>query len=156
MSTPNSRNALGWSLGVAAVVVAIATIAAAITVMGTPGEQRLARIDDRRVDDLETLDYAIRAFAEKRGTLPPDLATIAREPGRQLPLKDPESSAPYEYRATATSAYQLCAVFNTDTAQALSVPVRGAWAHGIGRTCFDRTLKGGDAESAVSAATERP
>lgn len=156
MSPSNPRNALGWSLGVAAVVIAIATIAAAIMVMGTPGEQRTARIDDRRVDDLQTLDYAIRAFAEKRSTLPPDLATLAREPGRQLPLKDPESGAPYEYRVTAKGAYQLCAVFTTDTAQARSAPARGAWTHGIGRTCFDRALRSGDAESAAAAATDGP
>jgi hypothetical protein len=149
MSTANTRNALGWSLGIAAVIVAVATIAAAISVMGTPGEQRAARFDDRRVDDLETLDFAIRAFAEKRGALPADLAAIAREPGRRLPLKDPESGMPYEYRATAKNTYQLCAVFTTDTAETRSAPPREEWAHGRGRMCFDRKRKAGSAAAVI-------
>lgn len=149
MSTANARNALGWGLGIAAVVVAVATIVAAISVMGTPSEQRAARIDDRRVDDLETLDLSIRAFAEKRGALPTDLADIAREPGRRLPLKDPETGTAYEYRATAKNTYQLCAVFTTDTAETRSAPARGEWAHGKGRTCFDRKRKAGNAAAVI-------
>lgn len=156
MSAANARNALGWGLGIAAVIVAVGTIAAAISVMGTPSEQRAARFDDRRVDDLETLDLAIRMHAEKNGALPRDLATMAREPGRQLPLQDPETGTPYEYRATGKDAYRLCAVFTTDTAEARSAPLRGEWAHGVGRTCFDRKRKGGDAESAASAVAESP
>lgn len=128
-------------LGIAAVLVAVGTIAAAISVMGTPGEQRAARIDDRRVDDLQALDLAIRMYAEKNGALPSDLATLASEPGRKLPLQEPEQGAPYEYRATGKDAYRLCAVFTTDTAETRSAPVRGEWAHGKGRTCFDRTRK---------------
>ena len=141
MSTTNARNALGWGLGIAAVVIAVGTIVAAISVMGTPSEQRAARIDERRVDDLEALDVDIRAFAEKNGSLPGDLATLAHVPGRQLPLKDPESGTPYEYRVIAKNAYQLCAQFKTDTAVSGNAEWRKQWAHGAGRTCFDRTWK---------------
>ena len=149
MSAGNRRSLVGWILGVAAVVVAIATIAAAISVMGTPGEQRAARFDDRRVDDLEALDLAIRMHAEKNGALPRDLATLARQPGRQLPLQDPETGTPYEYRATGKDAYRLCAVFTTDTAEARSAPLRGEWAHGVGRTCFDRKRKEENAAAVI-------
>jgi hypothetical protein len=141
MSTANTRSALGWSLGIAAVIVAVATIAAAISVMGTPGEQRAARIDERRVDDLQALEFDIRAFAEKNGRLPGDLSTLARLPGRRLSLRDPERRTPYEYRVTADNTYQLCAVFRTDTAVSGNAEWRKQWAHGVGRTCFDRLWK---------------
>ena len=154
MSAATTRNTLGWSLGIAAVVVAVATIAAAITVMGTPAEQRAARIDDRRIDDLEALDLAIRLSADKRGVLPADLATLAREPGRKLSLQDPESGALYPYVVTAKNAYRLCAVFTTDTAEDRSAPARGDWAHGRGRTCFDRSWKRGKTTTLSGMAAE--
>lgn len=147
MSAPNPRNRLGWTLGIAAAVVAVATIAGAISVMGTPGEQRAARIDDRRVDDLVALDNAVRAYAEKHERLPQDLATLTRQPGRRLPLTDPQHGTPYEYLVTAKHRYRLCAVFTTDTAAAPRAGryFRKDWAHGIGRTCFDRRRKTGNA-----------
>jgi hypothetical protein len=136
---------LGRVLAIAGVLVAIATVAGAIKVMGTPAEQRRMRIDARRVEDLNTLVGAIREHAKEQG-LPPDLATLAREPGSDLPLADPEGRGPYAYQRIDDRRFRVCAVFTTDTAKARSSEVYGIadmerWKHGAGRQCFLRGAK---------------
>ena len=59
-------------------------------------------------------------------------------------LKDTRTQEPYEFRATATSTYELCASFETDSdaelARSVSRPpdVQGQdfWKHPIGRKCY--------------------
>lgn len=127
-----------WLL-VAAGVVAIATIAAAIAVMGTPSAQRQVKLDDRRTGDLQGIAYAVDRYRKQRGELPPDLATLADQPGRRLAIADPVSGTPYTYEITGARSFRLCAVFTTDTAETFSANRwPSEWSHGAGRQCFDR------------------
>lgn len=134
----------GRRLAVAAGVVVVATIAAAIVVMGSPSAQRAAKLDSRRVRDLDRIVDVIGNHVEREHSLPPDLATLAREPGRRLAIVDPVDNSPYAYEITGARTFRLCAVFATDTAKSLAGNERWGsdeWHHDAGRQCFDRKVK---------------
>jgi type II secretory pathway pseudopilin PulG len=144
-----------WLLVVAGVVI-VATVAAAIVVTGTPGVQRQLRMDDRRVDDLQQIQVAARAYRERTGALPESLEALAAQPGVGLSMADPATSRPYAYRRLAGDRFSLCAVFATDTGR----PREGArrwidlqWAHGSGRQCFEFDGDPGKDRPAAAVAT---
>lgn len=138
-----SEGAIGRRLLVAAAVVVVATLIAAVATMGLPSTQRDIGLDERRVRDLQRIVTAVHSHAGANGSLPPDLATLAAQPGRRLVIVDP-GGAPYTYEPTGERTFRLCAAFTTDTAeppQAEDARIADEWLHGIGAQCFQRTLK---------------
>lgn len=137
--TPAPSSPGRW-FAIAATVAVVATLVAAFMVMRSPGEQRKVSLDQRRVQDLAQLGHAIDAYATLRDALPPDLDTLARQPGSVLPMADPVTGAAYGYEPGADRHYRLCAVFDTDTALTNEAMSYGpaSWTHGAGRHCFER------------------
>lgn len=134
----------GRWIAVAAGVVVVATVVAAIVVMGSPSAQRAAKLDGRRARDLDRIVDVIGHYVARERSLPPDLATLAREPGRRLAIVDPVDGSPYAYEITGARTFRLCAVFVTDTAKSMAGNERRGgdeWHHGAGRQCFDRKVK---------------
>lgn len=133
---------IGRWLLVAAAVIVLATVVAAIVSMGTPNAQRDARLDMRRIRDLDRIAGALDAYYRSRGQLPPDLASLERQPGQRLAIVDPVTGAPYGYQVTGERRVRLCAVFVTDTAESELEPRIGdRWMHGVGLHCFDRKVR---------------
>lgn len=131
-------NAGRW-LAIAASVVVIATVVAAMLVMGSPGLQRESRLDRTREQNMQRIAMAINRRTVAGKPLPANLASLAREPGRRLSIVDPATSAPYVYEITGDRSYRLCAIFTTDTAQeSRKAWIDQDWLHGTGRHCFDR------------------
>lgn len=136
-----SADRLGRGLAIAASMVVVATVVAAIRVMGSPAAQREAKLDSRRVDDLNHIVQVIEHYVELNDALPPDLTTLADQPGQRLSITDPVDGTAYGYEVTGKRTYRLCAVFFTDTAES---PAAGGpwnpddWNHDAGRHCFDR------------------
>lgn len=144
MSAHRAPDRLGRWLVIAASAVVVLTIVAAVWVMGSPSAQRQANLDGRRVADLSHIQRLLDDHMSTYGTLPPDLATLAEQPGRRLSIVDPVNGTPYGYQVTGARTYRLCAVFATDTSEitATAGPWRAEeWAHGKGRHCFDRKAK---------------
>ena len=138
------EHALGRWLVIAASMVVIATVVAAIVVMGSPSAQRESRLDERRVRDLDRIAGAVRNHAEQHGALPADLATLAKRPGQRISFVDPKDGSPYAYEVTGARNFRLCAVFATDTATTpanLEFEPGDDWIHGVGRHCFDRNAR---------------
>ncbi|MCJ0826569.1 hypothetical protein MQC88_11510 [Luteimonas sp. 50] len=143
MSAPVAGNGVGRWIAILASAVVVATIIAAIVVMGSPSTQRLSRLDERRVTDLGNLTQAIQGYRDAHDRLPTDLPLLAAEPGSRLAIVDPATGQPYGYAALGAREYQLCARFDTDTATALEAPVAwapGDWNHGVGTRCFKRRV----------------
>ena len=143
MSAPVAGNGVGRWIAILASLVVVATIVAAIMVMGPPSAQRLSRLDERRVTDLGNLVQAIQAYREAHDRLPADLPVLAAEPGSRLAIVDPGTAQPYGYAVLGTREYPLCARFATDTATTMEPPVAwapGDWNHGIGTRCFKRSV----------------
>lgn len=132
--------------GVASVVV-VAAVVAGIASIGLPGEQRQARLDQRRIQDLQRIAEAVELHHREHGRLPADIAAAAARPGWDLPLLDPVSGKAYEYRPLRGDRFELCAVFATDTGRrdgtGWNAPLE--WQHGAGRQCFPRRIPAGAA-----------
>lgn len=132
----------GRALVVAAGAAIIATVAVALALTGLPAEQRQARIDERRVQELMRLEAAIERHARQHDALPAALAAL--EGADVLSLADPATGQAYGYAALGDDRYRLCAAF-----AAASVRTDGSndagWAHPAGRHCFQRRVGSRDA-----------
>ena len=146
MSTAREAGKGGRYLVIVAGLVTVATLFAAIRVMGTPGQQRLARLDAVRVDDLEKLVGSVRRSARVHGRMPATLQ--AATAGTRTRIHDHVTGEPYGYAVLGSTGFQLCAVFDTDTSKQLQPrrnyfrpPVGADWEHPVGRYCFEFPLK---------------
>lgn len=127
------------------IIVGLAVVTA-ILLLDPPSLQRQRRLDTKRIRDLTNISYSIDSYWERKKSLPPDLATLDREPGLKIPLKDPETGIAYVYELTNSKSYRLCAVFSLDSSGESQEcnPCR-KWSHGAGRQCFDlKPLKSED------------
>lgn len=128
----------------AGVVIAIV---AGFFLVGSPFAQRNIRLDQRRVEDLSNLQYRIVNLWQSKESLPASLEELADPLGDATIPVDPLTAEPYEYRATGDLTFELCAVFQTEEGAedirptpVIQDPYGGNWNHGIGRTCFSRTI----------------
>ena len=136
---PVQRRPGRW-LAISASLVVVATVVAAIAAMGPPSAQRAAKLDQKRIEDLERIVQAISRYVDSHGALPPDLVALSQQPARRLSLVDPNDNTPYTYQVTGEHTFRLCAVFATDSAKASGTfhSFDDDWGHGAGRQCFDR------------------
>jgi len=120
---------------VSAAVVA-AAIAAGLYLSGSPGEQRLRRLDERRVADLQRLSSVIDLYHTQTGQLPAELERLID--GRRLSSvpRDPATDEPYEFRITGDKRFELCAEFSRGSPAAVT-PADNFWRHDAGRRCFE-------------------
>ncbi len=139
MSAPAPLSRAGRWIAIVASVVVIATIVAAIAVIGSPSQQRLLRLDERRVADLQAIANQVEAYRNEHGRVPASLAVLAAAPGVRVP-QDPASRQAYGYEVLGAAEFRLCARFDTDSSDAGEPQPwgRAAWAHGTGRQCFKR------------------
>jgi competence protein ComGC len=139
VNAPAAQGRAGRWIAIVASLVVAATVVAAIAAMGTPAKQRLSRLDERRVMDLQAITVQVQAYYRQHDRVPPSLDALANEPGVRVP-QAPAPGQSYGYEALGAAAYQVCAQFDTDTAQSPETQAwtPPTWAHGAGRQCFRR------------------
>ncbi|NOT43548.1 MAG: hypothetical protein HOP14_02960 [Acidobacteria bacterium] len=125
------------AVGAVAIGAVVAAVAAGLFVLDSPGEARLARLDSRRVEDLQALAASVNVFSTRRGRLPASLEELWAEPGITLISADP-AGVPYEYRRLGEGAYEVCAVFERPSDDPRSTTF---WVHGAGRQCFSPAVR---------------
>ncbi|MDE2334904.1 MAG: hypothetical protein KGK10_10245 [Rhodospirillales bacterium] len=128
----------GAVLLAAFIAVVAASVVVGLFLIGSPGEQRLRRLDDARVTDLQNLSGEIAAYVRTHHALPPTVEAASR-PGYAIP-RDPVSRQPYGYDVIDATHYRLCAVFQTAAADVAVYEGREAH-HGKGQTCFTYEVK---------------
>ena len=136
-------------LGAASLVVIAGLVVGGFFLGDSPSEARARRLDDRRVQDLWSVQSAVESYWGVKKELPETLGQAA-ELYSSIP-KDPETSAAYEYRVVSETDYELCAAF-TNKAEAYGVMarpyltgineafVRDFSSHVQGRDCFERSV----------------
>ena len=125
-------------LAAVVVLAVVAVVATGIVLIGPPGEERGRRLDQRRVNDLTSIGYAVTRYWQTNKRLPESIEEMARESGIADPFsRDPISGEPYSYRQFDSTSYELCATFNAASASGTG---GDPWSHGAGRRCFRRTL----------------
>jgi type II secretory pathway pseudopilin PulG len=117
------------------IVVAIAAVAAGLFVLGSPGEERVRRMDERRVQDLASIAQAIDVYWTRHARLPASVEELRQEPVGDVRYNDPDTNKAYEYRSLEADRYELCAEFARDS-RASDRSAAGFWSHRAGRQCF--------------------
>jgi type II secretory pathway pseudopilin PulG len=119
------------------VIVAVAAVVAGgLYMLGSPGEERVRKMDERRLGDLQRLRLAIDLYRTRHGRLPASIDELSREAGTGIYAGDSATGQPYEYGTKGANVYELCAVF-----QQPSTGAAGFWSHGGGRQCFQVTAR---------------
>lgn len=149
-------------LGIMYVIIAVVL---GFNVIGSPKTQRQLQFDQRRIDDLSTIQSQILSFYQQKKRLPERLDELVDPLQSYVSLpKDPEfmRGATYEYRKENDTAFKLCATFSLPIPKefqalytsgyeiakmdiATSSPSMGGfvgetWDHQAGYTCFTRTI----------------
>ncbi len=134
-------------VGVGLLGFVLASIVGGMTLIGSPMTQRDYRIDNQQVQDLSMISYQVLSYWQTSKMLPEDLAALDN-PLSQFTLPTaPEGQPAYIYKKTGDLSFELCATFRRESPQEGSYTsyqsgfVEGEkWNHGIGETCFTRTI----------------
>ena len=141
------------------VAVVILAVGWGFAVIGSPFQQRDKRLDERRAQDLQTIQSNIVYYWERKESLPLILSDLEDPISGFMVPSDPQTREKYEYIIIkgADIKFQLCAVFsrsdigkvgdsNTMPKPAEPAVPRGGyyaydnWQHEAGRYCFDRMI----------------
>lgn len=126
--------------------------------VGSPFSQRLKRFDERRIQDLQAIQYEIIYYWQAKNALPQTLAQLRDDIRGFVPPADPETGGSYQYKLLDPLQFELCADFKTSNKQDSSdskikpaplaprevyypIPAfEESWLHDSGRACFTRTI----------------
>lgn len=159
---------VGISSAIKASAWVILLIVFSFMVIGSPKSQRALRLDDKRVQDLQSIQWSVINFWQQKERLPESLTEVSNPlSGTTIPI-DPEfeKGFSYEYKKTADMSFELCATFSADMPKGWQeysggggvaypmmaerdiatsaiypgVAVNESWDHKVGRTCYERTI----------------
>lgn len=97
-----------------AIILSLALVVWAFMVIGTPKEQRLWRLDDRRTQDLQSIQSQVINYWQQKQKLPTKIEDLA-EPLSYFSIPvDPEfeQGKKYEYVPKNKLSFELCATFS--------------------------------------------
>ena len=144
--TSNAAQArmVNWGVG----VLVLISIIAGFVIVGTPQDARLYRLDQQKVNDLQSIQWQIVNFWQQKQQLPGELSDLSDPLSGFVVPMDVQSGDSYRYEATSNSSFRLCATFNMPSRggdPSYAEPYRYAgeqqnWSHEAGEVCFDRTI----------------
>lgn len=162
------RNKLSFAFGVASLVIVASAIVYSFMIMGSPAKQRNLRLDDRRVTDLQNIQYQVINYWQQKERLPENLEVLANPlTGSTLPTPPLfEKGEKYEYNAKSKLIFELCATFalpmpkgwqenggvvrpyplipsyqkDVSISYGSGYGINESWDHQAGRACFERTI----------------
>ncbi|MDQ5883265.1 MAG: hypothetical protein QG654_178 [Patescibacteria group bacterium] len=158
----------GLFFAIVSSVFVLAAIVWSFSVIGSPKDQRTWRLDERRVQDLQSVQWQVISYWQQKEKIPEDIKDLSNPlSGYMIPV-DPEfdKGFVYEYRKLEDMKFELCATFSADMPQGWveysngggvipmysgerdvavsSMPYPGvggdSWVHTAGRKCFERTI----------------
>lgn len=156
--------------GIVSTVLVVFAIVYGFAVMGGPGAQRDLRLDQKRIEDLQSIQYQVINYWQQKEKLPLSLDEFKNPISSFMVPEDPEfeeagevtSGRRYSYRKISDKTFELCATFTAPIPKGWvensggygimpakdiavsSMPYPGgmndSWDHQVGPTCFERTI----------------
>ena len=129
------------------IISVITSIIYGFFLLGSPAQQRLIKLDQQRISDLQNISFAINSYWQNNKKLPENLDLLKKSDLYYLnSLQDPQTKNPYEYRILGEQLYELCANFDAPSVAGdatMPTPVsQEKWDHAAGITCFEREVSG--------------
>ncbi len=133
-------------------VVILISVIGAFFIVGSPMQARRQQFDQQRASDLQTIQYQVVNYWQRKGTMPQSLSDLSDSISGYSAQKDPETGNAYGYNVkdSANLIFELCATFNLQSSQSngpKAVPMyypgdlySQNWDHSAGRVCFERTI----------------
>lgn len=127
----------------------LAAIIGSFFIIGSPMTTRLIQFDDKKISDLQNIQYQVVNYYQRKGVLPALLSDLQDNISGYSVPKDPQTEDSYEYNVADVSklSFQLCASFNKGSQQnntkavyMMDVGVGQNWDHPAGYFCFERTI----------------
>ncbi|MFC1731930.1 DUF5671 domain-containing protein [candidate division KSB1 bacterium] len=150
-----ASKSLSQTIGGIVSLLVLSAIVGGFFIIGSPQTQRLVRFDQDKINNLSNIQWQVVNFYQQKERLPENLEEL-EDPltGFILP-KDSQSEKEYGYVRAEDLKFQLCAEFNKES-RGYSIDEPRAvksinsqygygfeeenWAHGVGETCFERTI----------------
>lgn len=82
--------------------------------IGSPKTQRLLNYDNKKINDLISIDQQITYFYQNNLKIPQNLSELNNLGGYYYPPKDNQYNIDYSYKPKNKTEYSLCANFNLD------------------------------------------
>ena len=133
-------------------LVVLISIIFGFVIFGSPSLARKIKFDERKISDLQSIQYQILNYWQIQKELPSNLEALSDPFSGYNPPKDPQTQNDYEYyiKDKDNLVFELCAVFNTKTPKFqegktlsyLTTPIilQENWEHNSGRFCFERKI----------------
>lgn len=136
-------------------ILILSVILWGFSITGSPRTQRLLKIDQNRIYNLQNIQNEVVYFWQLKRRLPVNLSEL-NNPLRGFSLpNDPETGEPYKYSIKSSLIFDLCATFAKDSpkqgqdamnirySEPYKVGLEGDvnfWNHGVGEKCFETTI----------------
>lgn len=160
------KNLIIKSSMIAGPLLVLVAVVLSFTIIGSPKDQREWRLDQRRVEDLQTIQWQVISYWQQKEKLPEQLSDLVNPlSGYTIPV-DPEfeKGRVYTYKKKADMTFELCTTFSDVSQEGWveyggggvrpmivgdmvesSMPYPGvsggdSWNHEVGETCFERTI----------------
>lgn len=126
----------------AATAVVLIGITGGFYIMGSPAKQRIMRFDERRIQDLQTIQWQIVNYWQQKEKIPQELNELNDSISSFTAPTDPETKDAYQYEALSTTTFKLCANFGLDNKNNYpkTIDQNENWQHLNGNYCFDRKI----------------
>ncbi len=164
------RSKVSLAFSGAALLLVVLAVVYSFTIMGSPASQRKLRLDDKRVQDLQSMQWQVINYWQQKETLPAKLEDLTNPlTGYSLPVPPEfEKGEQYEYAVKSKMTFELCATFDLPMPKGwqeyggmrpypafdmgmggtkeMAVPsmpgygINESWDHQAGRTCYERTI----------------
>ena len=149
---PSKPTKIMWAAAAGATGLIIVWIGLGFSLTGSPSYQRDLRIDEQRVQDLQTIQWQIISYWQDKDRLPSSLADLTDAISGFVAPTDPETGMMYVYTQEDDLTFTLCAMFQEASRgdQGLAMNIRyfgesmalkeDSWEHEAGEVCFERTI----------------
>lgn len=132
---------------VAIIVIVVAVFAViGFILAGSPAQQRMVRLDQQRLSDLQLMQSNIVNYWDVKEELPESYGDVLNEFQYLEEEVDPETGMAYSYTRKGELTFELCADFTLESRDGRTVGVlplylKGkSWEYMPGRNCFERTI----------------
>lgn len=123
------------SIAIAGIVIVVAAIVSGFVIVGSPAKQRALRFDQERINDLQTIQWQVISYWQRKEALPPKLEdTIDSISGNPIPT-DPDTGAQYGYAVKGPLKFEICADFSLGSED---LKGRGQYGYGAGGSLMAR------------------